>query len=77
MPEIDARCRRLPPNHNIQIFRVIKGILMLKSVTDREHDQISHFLLGIIIDLPLPGGFSPVRLVRAVHAILDFVHLVQ
>ncbi|KAK7437570.1 hypothetical protein VKT23_018468 [Stygiomarasmius scandens] len=50
--EIDARCRRLPPNHNIRIF--MKGIATLSHVTGQEHDQISHFLLGLIADTELP-----------------------
>ncbi|KAJ7758629.1 hypothetical protein B0H16DRAFT_1313841 [Mycena metata] len=73
--EIDARCRRLPPNHNVRVF--MKGISKLNRVTGKEHDQISRFLLGIIIDLPLPGDLSPVRLVRAVRAVLDFVYIAQ
>ncbi|KAJ7060041.1 hypothetical protein C8F01DRAFT_1210503 [Mycena amicta] len=73
--EIDARCRRLPPNHNIRVF--LKGISKLNRVSGREHDQISRFLLGIIIDMPLPGGLSSARLVRSVRTILDFVHLAQ
>ncbi|KAJ7429776.1 hypothetical protein B0H11DRAFT_1766431, partial [Mycena galericulata] len=73
--ELDARCRRLPPNHNIRLF--MKGISHLNRVTGREHDQISRFLLGIIIDVKLPGGLSPVRLVAAVRGILDFVNLSQ
>ncbi|KAJ6464632.1 hypothetical protein C8R47DRAFT_991972, partial [Mycena vitilis] len=52
--ELDARCRRLPPNHSIRVF--MKGISKLNRVTGKEHDQISKFLLGIINDLPLPGG---------------------
>ena len=36
--EIDARCRRLPPNHNIRLFT--KGISNLSRVTGTEHDQI-------------------------------------
>ncbi|KAJ7841520.1 hypothetical protein B0H14DRAFT_3694203 [Mycena olivaceomarginata] len=63
--ELDARCRRLPPNHNIRLF--MKGISHLNRVTGREHDQISRFILGIIIDMKLPGGHSPVRLVKAVR----------
>ncbi|KAJ6596504.1 hypothetical protein B0H10DRAFT_1828268, partial [Mycena sp. CBHHK59/15] len=51
------------------------GVVTL--VTGREHDQIARFLLGIIIDVKLPGGLSPVRLVGAVRGILDFVHLSQ
>ncbi|KAF7348085.1 hypothetical protein MSAN_01761100 [Mycena sanguinolenta] len=73
--EIDARCRRLPPNHNIRIF--MKGISDLSRVTGREHDQISRFLLGIIIDIRLPNGLSSGRLHSAVRGLLDFVHLAQ
>ncbi|KAJ6605641.1 hypothetical protein B0H10DRAFT_2440216 [Mycena sp. CBHHK59/15] len=73
--EIDARCRRLPPNHCIRVF--LKGISNLNRVTGKEHDQIARFLLGIIIDLPIPGGYSPFRLIRSVRAILDFVYLAQ
>ncbi|KAJ7213561.1 hypothetical protein GGX14DRAFT_534208 [Mycena pura] len=73
--EIDARCRRLPPNHNMRIF--MKGITGLSRVTGREHDQISRFLLGIIIDIRLPNSLSPLRLYNAVRGILDFVYLAQ
>ncbi|KAJ7919735.1 hypothetical protein B0H13DRAFT_1868316 [Mycena leptocephala] len=73
--ELDARCRRLPPNHNIRLF--MKGISRLNRVTGREHAQISRFILGIIIDIPLPGVQSPVRLIQVVRAILDFVYLAQ
>jgi hypothetical protein len=73
--EIDARCRRIPPNHNIRVF--LKGISKLNRVTGKEHDQISRFLLGIIINSPIPGGHSSVRLVRALRAALDFVYMAQ
>jgi hypothetical protein len=73
--EINARCRRLPPNHNIRLF--MKGISGLSRVTGREHDQISRFLLGIIIDIPLPDNLHSGRLLAAVRGILDFVHLAQ
>ncbi|KAJ7871099.1 hypothetical protein B0H13DRAFT_2555611 [Mycena leptocephala] len=59
--ELDARCCRLPPNHNIRLF--MKAISNLNRVTGREHDQISRFLLGIIID--------------AVRGILGFVYSAQ
>ncbi|KAH6867897.1 hypothetical protein BKA70DRAFT_1379819 [Coprinopsis sp. MPI-PUGE-AT-0042] len=72
---IDARCRRLPPNHNIRMF--LKGISCLSRITGHKHDQIAHILLGLVIDLPLPGGISPVRLVRAIRALLDFLYLAQ
>ncbi|KAJ7841714.1 hypothetical protein B0H14DRAFT_3086726 [Mycena olivaceomarginata] len=64
--EIDARCRRLPPNHNIRLF--MNGISDLNRVTGKEHDQISRFLLGIIIGIPLPNGISRDRLVAAVRS---------
>ncbi|KAJ7215979.1 hypothetical protein GGX14DRAFT_607041, partial [Mycena pura] len=70
--ELDARCRRLPPNHNIRLF--MKGICHLNRVTGREHDQFSRFLLGIIIDIKLPSGLPPVRLVGAVRGIHDFTY---
>jgi hypothetical protein len=73
--EVDARCRRLPPNHNIRHF--VKGITSLSRVTGQEHDQMSRILLGLVIDAPLPGGLSNVRLIRAVRALLDFLYLAQ
>ncbi|KAJ7429549.1 hypothetical protein B0H11DRAFT_2405437 [Mycena galericulata] len=73
--ELDAHCRRLPPNHNIRVF--MKGISKLNRVTGKEHDQIARFLLGIIVDIPIPGGFSPIRLILPVRAILDFVYIAQ
>jgi hypothetical protein len=73
--EVDARCRRLPPNHNVRLF--LKGISGLSRVTGREHSQISSLLLGLIIDIRLPNGFSSGRLLSAVRGILDFVHLAQ
>lgn len=73
--EIDARCRRLPPNHNIRLF--LKGISHLSRVTGAEHDQISRILLGIVVDIQLPDGYSNVRLVKAVRGLLDFLTLAQ
>ncbi|GLB39850.1 putative protein Coprinopsis cinerea okayama7 130 [Lyophyllum shimeji] len=73
--EIDARCRRMPPNHNIRHF--VKGISSLSRVSGHEHDQMCRLLLGLVIDAPLPDGLSNVRLIRAVRAILDFLYLAQ
>ncbi len=73
--ELDARCRRLPPNHSLRHFS--KGITTLSCVTGKEHQDICRILMGLIIGLPLPGGFSPARLVRATRAILDFLYLAQ
>ncbi|KAF8487819.1 hypothetical protein F5888DRAFT_1796512 [Russula emetica] len=73
--EIDARCRRLPPNHNIRLF--MKGISTLSRVTGKEHAQMASVLLGLIISIRLPGGRSPSRLLRAVHGLLNFLFLAQ
>ncbi|KAI0737930.1 hypothetical protein C8Q80DRAFT_1222642 [Daedaleopsis nitida] len=73
--EIDARCRRLPPNHNLRHFS--KGISSLSRVTGKEHQDISRILLGLIIGLPLSNGVSSARLVRATRALLDFLYLAQ
>ncbi|KAJ6631941.1 hypothetical protein B0H10DRAFT_2159548 [Mycena sp. CBHHK59/15] len=73
--EIDARCRRLPPNHNVRLF--MSGISNLSRVTGKEHDQISRFLMGIIIDVQLPKNLDSGRLLAAVRGLLDFVYLAQ
>lgn len=73
--EIDARCRRLPPNHNIRLF--MKGISTLSRVTGKEHSQMCSFLLSLIVDIRLPNNTPSTRLVRAVRALLDFVFLAQ
>jgi len=73
--ELDARCRRLPPNHHIQLF--LKGISNLSRITGVEHDQICRFLLGLVIDIQLPNGLDNRRLVGAVRAALDFLYLAQ
>ncbi|KAJ7315767.1 hypothetical protein DFH08DRAFT_820345 [Mycena albidolilacea] len=73
--EIDAHCRRLLPNHNIHLF--MNGISDLNRVTGKEYDQIPRFLLGIILDIPLPNGISRDRLIAAVRGLLDFLNLAQ
>ncbi|KAF9533674.1 hypothetical protein CPB83DRAFT_890141 [Crepidotus variabilis] len=75
--KIDARCRRLPPNHNIRLF--LKGISHLSCVTGTEHDQICRFILGIIIDIRVPNACrgATACLVRAVRGILDFLYLAK
>ena len=73
--ELDARCRRLPPNHQIRLF--MKGISTLQRVTGKEHADMCRFLLGLILGLPLRDGMSPVCLIRAVRALLDFLYLAQ
>ncbi|THH18507.1 hypothetical protein EUX98_g8944, partial [Antrodiella citrinella] len=73
--EIDARCRRLSPGHHVRVFT--KGISSLYQLTGREHADIARILMGLVADMPLPDGASPVRLVRAVRGILDFLYLAQ
>ncbi|KAH9857831.1 hypothetical protein C2E23DRAFT_720065 [Lenzites betulinus] len=71
--ELDARCRRLPPNHSLRHFA--KGITTLSRVTGKEHQDMCRILLGLIIGIPLRDGLSPSRLVRATRALLDFLYL--
>lgn len=73
--EIDAHCRRFPPNHHIRHF--MKGITSLRRVTGKIHADMCRFLLGLIIGLPLRAGLSPLRVIRAVQALLDFLYLSQ
>lgn len=73
--ELDAQCRRLPPNHQVRHF--LKGITHLSRLTGKEHSDIARVLLGLIIDLPLPDGQSSGMLIRAVRAMLDFLYLAQ
>jgi len=73
--EIDARCRRLPPNHNIRIFS--KGITSLSRVSGKEHADMCRILLGLIIDIQTLKGTSAVRLIRAVRGVLDFLYIAQ
>ena len=73
--EVDSRFQRLPPNHNLRLFS--GGISHMSRVTGQEHKDICRVLLGVIIDIPLKGRHSPVRLIRAVRAMLDFVYIAQ
>ena len=73
--ELDARCKCLPPNHNIQSFS--KGITSLSRVTGKEHADMCRILLGLVIDLKLPDGTSPILLIRSIRSLLDFLYLAQ
>lgn len=75
--EIDAQCRRMPPNHNIHLF--LKGISLLSRVTGTEHVQMCQILLGLIMDIPIAGQPLSIRqkMVRAVRGILDFLYLAR
>jgi hypothetical protein len=73
--QIDARCRLMPPNHNITLFA--KGFTWFSRVTGQEHKNMCRILLGLIIDLPLPDGQISSRVVKAVRALLDFLYLAE
>jgi hypothetical protein len=73
--ELDARCQRLPPNHNIRHF--VNGICELSKVSGKEHDEMCRILLGILIDLRLPDNRNASRLIGAIRAILDVFYLAQ
>jgi hypothetical protein len=73
--EINKRCRLIPPNHNIT--PITKGLTTFSRVTGQEHKNMCRVLLGLIIDLPLPDGQVPSRVVKAVRAFLDFLYLAQ
>jgi len=73
--QIDARCRAIPPNHNILLFP--KGISILSWVTGHEHKKICSILLGLIVGLPVPDGRDPSCVVKSTHALLDFLLIAQ
>ncbi|KAH9830938.1 uncharacterized protein C8Q71DRAFT_883208 [Rhodofomes roseus] len=72
--EVDAHVKRLPPNHCIHSFH--KGITGLSRVTGTEHKQMSRFILGLLVDVPLPRAESS-ELVGATKALLDFLYMSQ
>ena len=73
--EIDARFRRVVPNHHIRIFR--GGVTELSRVTGKEHSFMARLILGVIADMRLVHGFGSTRLLRAVRALLDFMYISQ
>jgi len=72
---IDTRCKSMPPNHKVLLFP--KGITILSRVTGLEHKKMCGILLGLIVDLPVPGGLDSSRVVKAARALLDFLFLAQ
>ena len=73
---INARCRSMPPNHHTFLFT--KGITLLTQVSGREHKKMCAILLGLIVNLPVPGGLdNSSRVIKAVRALLDFLYLAQ
>ena len=72
---IDVRCQCLLPNHSIT--PLTKGISTLSCVTGKEHKNICHILLGLVISLSLLGGQASSCIIKAVRALLDFLYLAQ
>ena len=73
--DLDTRCQCLPPNFGIRSFT--RGITSLSRLTGKEHADMCRILLGLIVDMDLPGGTSPIPLVRSTRALLDFLYLAQ
>ena len=48
----------------------------LSRPTGREHKDVCHILLGVTVDLHLPGD-QTARLNKAIRALLDFIYLSQ
>ncbi|KAJ7881533.1 hypothetical protein B0H14DRAFT_3082561 [Mycena olivaceomarginata] len=63
--------------HLIAWVTACSGEAEVDALTGKEHDQISRFLLSLVIDIQLPDGHSSSKLVGAVRALLDFVYLAQ
>jgi hypothetical protein len=73
--EFGARSKCLPPNHNVRSF--LKGISSFSRLTGKEHADICRILLGLVVDLKLPDGRSPLALIRSIRSLLDFLYLAQ
>ncbi|TFY75667.1 hypothetical protein EWM64_g8345 [Hericium alpestre] len=67
--ELDAQFKCLPCTHGVRSFD--NGISCLSKVSTGEHKEICKQLLGCII------GKAPTGVIRAMHVLLDFIHLVQ
>jgi Plavaka transposase len=72
---INAQCHALPLNHKILLFT--KGITTLSCMTGHEHKKMCSILMGLIVDLPVPGGMDSTHIVKAVHALLNFLFVAQ
>ena len=73
--EMDARSKCLPQNHNVRHFS--KGISSFSRLTGKEHADMCRILLGLVIDLKLPDGRSPLPLIRSIRSLLNFLYLAQ
>ena len=73
--EINAQCHAMPPNHKVMLFT--KGLNSFACILGHEHKKMCAILLGLIVDLPIPGGWDSTWLMHAMHALLDYLFLVQ
>ena len=73
--EINARSKCLPPNHNVRSFS--KGISSFSRLTGKEHADMCRILLGLVVDMKLPDGRSPLPLIHSIRSLLDFLYLAQ
>ena len=64
----------MPPNHNVMHFT---NGLPQSRVSGHEHKKMCSILLGLVVDLPVPGGWDSTCLVCAVRTLLDFLFLAQ
>jgi len=65
----------IPPGHNMKLFT--NGITNLGHISGHEHKKMCSILLGVIVDLPVPGGMDSTRIIRAVRALMDFLFQAQ
>jgi Plavaka transposase len=72
---INMRCWALPPNHKVLLFP--KGMSILSQASGHEHKKMCSILLGLIVNLPVPGGLNLSCIIKAVHALLDFLFVAQ
>ncbi|KAG2053403.1 hypothetical protein BDR06DRAFT_982848 [Suillus hirtellus] len=56
---------------------MISWVTEVVGAAEIDHKQMSHFLLGLVIDVRLPGNASPARLVHATRSLLDFLYFAQ
>jgi hypothetical protein len=73
---INMHCHLMPPNHHIVLFP--EGFASYSHILGKKHKNICWILLGLIIDIHLTSnGSSAAWVVKAMHALLDFLYLAQ
>ena len=54
-----------------------KGFSAFSRLTGKEHADMCRILLGLVVDLKLPDGTSPLPLIHSIRSLLDFLYLAQ